>query len=182
VTDASFTGDSRASAIYSDGDDTLGVSPSDTGVILSTGRADRFTNSNGQSNQSTSTSTNNSGINGNSDFNTIAGTQTYDASWLDVTFIPDGDFMTMQFVFASDEYPEYAGSIYNDVVGVWINGTHVPLSVASGPTAVGSVNDTENSNLYVSNVNDDYNTEMDGFTVTMSFEVVPSFRTVLQLC
>lgn len=171
VTNATFTGDNRASAIYSDGDDTLGVAPSDTGVILSTGRADRFTNSNGQSNQSNSTSTNNSGINGNSDFNAIAGTQTYDASWLDVTFIPDGDFMTMQFVFASDEYPEYAGSIYNDVVGVWINGTHVPLSVASGPTAVGSVNDTENSNLYVSNVNDDYNTEMDGFTVTMSLTI-----------
>jgi hypothetical protein len=171
VTDASFTGDNRASAIYTDGDDTLGVAPSDTGVILSTGRADRFTNSNGDANQSNSTSTNNSGVNNNSDFNTIAGARTYDASWLDVTFIPDGDFMTMQFVFASDEYPEYAGSVYNDVVGVWINGVHVPLSVASGPTAVSSVNQNDNSNLYVSNTNDEYNTEMDGFTVTMSLTI-----------
>ena len=171
VLSASYTGDNNASAIYTDGNQTLGVTPSDTGVILSTGNVDKFTNSSGSANQSNSTSTNTSGINSNSDFNTIAGANTYDASWLDVVFIPDGNLMTMTFVFASDEYPEYAGSIYNDIVGVWVNGTHVPLSVASGPTTVGSVNANNNTNLYVSNTNSEYNTEMDGFTVSMSLTI-----------
>ena len=66
---ASYTGDSRASGTYSNGDTVSpGVTPSDTGVILSTGRANRFTNNNGEANQSTQTSTNTSGININKIF------------------------------------------------------------------------------------------------------------------
>ncbi|MEO0829995.1 MAG: choice-of-anchor L domain-containing protein, partial [Pseudomonadota bacterium] len=58
VTGASYTGDPDASAIYSDGDTiSPGVVPSDTGVILSTGEADRFTNVSATNpNQATNTS------------------------------------------------------------------------------------------------------------------------------
>ena len=46
VVSASYTGDSRSSAIYSNGDSiSPEATPSNTGVILSTGRADDFTNS-----------------------------------------------------------------------------------------------------------------------------------------
>lgn len=138
VLGATYSGSSYSSATYSGGDSIApGVTPGDTGVILSTGAATWFTNSNGQSNQSTSTGYNSGGANGQVDFNAIAGAQTYDASYLDVTFIPTGDVMTMQFVFSSDEFPEYSNSLYNDVVGVWINRTHVPLSVTGDATAVG---------------------------------------------
>ncbi len=173
VVDASYSGSWYSSGIYSGGDTTSpGVTPGDTGVILSTGVARDFTNSSGSSNQDNNTSTNTGGQNGNSGFNAIAGAYTYDASYIDVDFIPTGDTMTIEFVFSSDEYPEYSASIYNDVVGVWINGQHVPLSVANGnATAVGSVNQNENVNLYVDNTNDDYNTEMDGFTVTMTLTI-----------
>ena len=173
VVGASYSGSGYSSAIYSNGDSLApGATPADTGVILSTGAASSFTNSNGSSNQSNSTSTNTGGQNGNAGFNTIAGASTYDASYLDVNFIPTGDTMTMQFVFSSEEYPEYSGSVYNDIVGVWIDGQHVPLSVASGsPTSVGAVNQTDNVNLYVDNTSDDYNTEMDGFTVTMTLTI-----------
>ncbi len=176
VVDASYSGDNRSSGIYSGGDDTSpGVTPGDSGVILSTGRATDFTNSSGQSNQDNNTSTNTRGQNNNSDFNQIAGTNTYDASFLDVEFIPEGDTLTMQFVFSSDEYPEFSNSIYNDIVGVWVNGEYVELSVGSGDTAVGNVNQTDNSNLYVDNTGDAFNTEMDGFTLTMSLtmDVIP---------
>ena len=172
VVSASYTGDNRSSGIYSDGNATSpGVTPGDTGVILSTGRARDFTNSSGQSNQSTNTSTNTSGQNNNADFNAAAGTSTYDASYLDIDFIPTGDVMTMQFVFASEEYPEYVNSIYQDLVGVWINGTQVEMSIGNGDTDPGNVNSTTNENLYVDNTTDDYNTEMDGFTVTMTLTI-----------
>lgn len=172
VVDADYTGWKQSSAIYSGGDTIApGVTPGDTGVILSTGRASHFTNSKGQANQSSSKSTNTNGPDNQADFNEIAGTQTYDASYLDVDFIPTGDTMTLQFVFSSDEYPEYSGSIYNDVVGVWINGEHVPVSVISAATQVGEVNQVENENLFIDNTNDDYNTEMDGFTVTMTLTI-----------
>jgi len=172
VVGASYTGDNRSSGIYSNGDTVSpGVTPGDTGVILSTGRASNFTNSNGQANQSASTSSNTGGVNNDAGFNAIAGGRTYDSSILDVDFIPTGDTMTMQFVFSSDEYPEYANSIYNDVVGVWINGTHVPLSVGNGSTSVGNVNGTSNQNLYVDNTTSAFNTEMDGFTLTMTLKI-----------
>ena len=172
VVSASYSGDNRSSGIYSDGNTTSpGVTPGDTGVIFSTGRVRDFTNSNGQSNQDTNTSTNTSGVNNNADFNAAAGTQTYDASFMDVDFIPTGDVMTMQFVFSSEEYPEYQSSVYQDFVGVWINGVQVDMSIGNGDADPGNMNSTNNENLYVDNTSDQYNTEMDGFTVTMTLSI-----------
>ena len=172
VVSASYTGDNNSSAIYTNGDLTGGVAPSDTGVILSTGFATSFTTSNRwQSNTATNTSGNTNGVNNNGDFNEIAGTTTYDASWIDASFIPDGDVMTLSFVFSSDEYPEYAGSVFNDVVGVWVNGEHIPITVGDGSTSVSNVNGTSQQNLYVDNTSDQYNTEMDGFTVTLTLNM-----------
>ncbi len=172
VNSATYSGQSNSSAIYSNGDAVAGnVTPSDTGVIFSTGSATRFTNNSSQSNLSSQTSSNTSGANNDADFNAIAGTSTYDASFLVVDFTPTEDTMTMQFVFSSEEYPEYSNSIYNDMVGVWINGTHVPLSISSSQTAVGAVNQTNNINLYNDNTSDQFNTEMDGFTVTMTLTI-----------
>ena len=120
VVNASYTGDSRASAIYSNGDALApNTTPGDTGVILSTGQANRFTQSSGDPNRSTQTTSTNNGPNNNSDFNTAAGASTFDASFLDIDFIPDNDLMTMRFVFSSEEYPEFTNSIYQDFVGVW---------------------------------------------------------------
>ena len=176
VVSASYTGDARSSGTFSDGDTiSPGVTPGDSGVILSTGRADSFTNSSGggwwgqsQANNSTNTSTNTSGVNNDAAFNDAVGSNTYDAAILDVDFVPTGDTMTMQFVFSSEEYPEYTNTIYNDAVVVWVNGQAVPLEVGGGDTSVGGINDTNNVNLYNDNTNDAYNTEMDGFTVTMT--------------
>lgn len=172
VVSASYSGDNRSSAIYSDGDSiSPGVTPGDTGVILSTGRADRFTNSGGQENQSNSTSFNSQGVNNNAQFNAAAGTRTYDASFLDVDFIPDADTMTMQFVFSSEEYPEYQNSLYQDLVAVWVNGTQVEMTIGNGDADPGNVNNTTNENLYNDNTGDQFNTEMDGFTVTMTLKM-----------
>tara|TARA_R110002049_G_scaffold44333_6_gene130148 strand:+ start:2205 stop:3785 length:1581 start_codon:yes stop_codon:yes gene_type:complete len=169
VTGATYYGDNNSAGIYTGGTATApGVTPSDTGVILSTGNAQDFTNSSGQSNQSASTSTNTSGTNGHGQYNAAAGARTYDAATLDIDFIPDSNLMTMQFVFSSEEYPEFENSIYQDFVGVWINGTLVPLEVGNGDTDPGNINTTNNINMYVNNQNDQYNTEMDGFTITMT--------------
>jgi hypothetical protein len=168
VVGASYTGPAASSAIYSNGQLAAGVVPSNTGVILSTGNAASFTQSSGDPNRSAGTSTDTSGINNNSLFNGLAGTNTYDAVWMDVDFIPTGDTMTLRFVFASEEYPEYISSQFNDVVGVWVNGSNVPISVGNGQTGVTNINQVNQPNLMISNTNDAYNTEMDGFTVTLT--------------
>lgn len=169
VVDADYTGDSRSSAIYSNGDALApGATPGDTGVILSTGRANSYTNSWGDPNRATNTSRNTSGENNNSDFNDVAGANTYDAAYLDVSFIPDHSTMTIEFVFSSEEFPEYQNSIYQDVVAVWVNGEVVEMDVSGGTANPGNISASINENLYLDNTNDDYNTEMDGLTVTMT--------------
>ncbi len=171
VTGASYSGPSNSSAIYSNGQLSPGVVPSNTGVILSTGNASSFTQSSGDPNRVANTSADTSGTNNNADFNALAGTNTYDAVWLNADFIPTGNVMTMRFVFSSEEYPEYINTQFNDVVGVWINGTSVPISVGNGRTSVNNINQTNQENLTISNTNDAYNTEMDGFTVTLTLTI-----------
>ncbi|MBE1285470.1 MAG: 2,3,4,5-tetrahydropyridine-2,6-carboxylate N-succinyltransferase [Rhodobacteraceae bacterium] len=178
VLTASYTGDSRSSAIYSNGDALApGATPGDTGVIFSTGRVTNYTRSSGDPNRSGSTSTNTRGQDNNADFNAAAGARTYDASYLDVSFETDEDtnFLTMQFVFASEEYPEYTNSLYQDFVGVWVNGNFVELGVGNGDTDPGNLNSTSNQNLFLDNTGDAFNTEMDGLTVTLTLtmNVIP---------
>jgi len=171
VVGASYTGPRGSSAVYSDGDLAPGVLPTSSGVILSTGNVSSFTQSSGDPNRSTGTSTDTSGINNNSQFNTIAGARTYDAVWIDVDFIPTGDVMSMRFVFTSEEYPEYVNSNFNDVMGVWINGTYVPVTVGNGSASINNINPLTQPNLFINNTTDAYNTEMDGFTVTLTLTI-----------
>lgn len=184
VVGASYSGWGRSSAIYSNGDALApGATPGDTGIILSTGRATDFTRSGGDPNRSANTSTNTSGQNNNPDFNAAAGTNTYDASYLDVSFIPDSNVMTMQFVFSSEEYPEFENSIYQDFVGVWVNGVQADLEVGNGDTDPGNINATSNQNLFLDNSGDAYNTEMDGLTVTMTLtmNVIPGVVNTIRI-
>lgn len=168
VISANYSGDKKSSGIYSNGDSkSPHATPGDTGVILSTGHARDFTNNNGQSNQNTNTSTNTSGVNGDSDLDALAGSSTRDAAILEVDFIPTGTTLSFQFIFASEEYPEFTNSIYNDIFGVFVNGNAVDLAVNT-TTTISGINDGNNQNLYNDNTSDQFNTEMDGFTVTMT--------------
>lgn len=172
ITGANYFGWSESSGIYSNGDSVSSeLTPGDTGVILSTGRASDVTNSSGQENQDTNTSTNTPGISNDPLFNALAGNNTFDASILEVEFIPTSGVFTMQFVYSSEEYPEFVNSIYNDLVGVWINGAPIDLAIGTGNSDIGNINEGNNENLYNDNTNDDFNTEMDGFTVTLTLTV-----------
>lgn len=171
VLSATYSGAGTSRAVYTNGGLSAGVVPGTSGVIFSTGRVTDFTQSNGDPNRLLGTSTNTTGVDNNAQFNAIASAQTYDAAYIDIDFRPTGNFMTFQFVLSSDEYPEYATSQYNDVIGVWINGTHVPVSIGNGSTGVTNINGLTQPNLYVDNTTDNFNTEMDGFTLTLSLTV-----------
>ena len=172
VVSASYTGDNDSSGTYTNGNSiSPGVVPGDTGVLFSTGDLSGFTNNATQSNLRTNTTTGSSGPNNDPLFNAAAGTSTFDASYLDVDFIPTGDVMTMQFVFSSEEFPEYASGAYQDFVGVWINGQFVNLGVGDGDIDPNNLNAGSNSNLFVDNTADQFNTEMDGFTLTLTLTI-----------
>lgn len=172
IQSASYTGAASSSGIYTDGDSVApGVTPSDTGVILSTGQATDITNSSGDVNDSSRTTTE-MGTSGDSDLSAIAGGSTYDAAIFEAEFIPAGSTLTMQFTFSSEEYLEYVDQGFNDAVGVWVNGVKAEMTIGDGDISIDNINTGSNENLYVDNSqNDDlYNTEMDGFTVTLTLK------------
>jgi hypothetical protein len=178
VLGASYTGATSASGIYSNGDSIAPtLTPSDSGVILSTGRATSVTNDYGlnnllsQTNLSTDTSTD-FYLPGDGDLDAVSGQTTYDAAVLEAEFVPAGSVLTMQVVFSSEEYLEYVGAGFNDAVGVWVNGVQAELTVGTGDITVNNINTTSNENLYIDNPvgSNDYNTEMDGFTVTLTLK------------
>ena len=168
ILSASYSGDNRSSGTYSNGDAVSdAVTPADEGVILTTGHVRNFTQGSGDPNRSSGTSFNSNGVNNDADFNALVSGNTYDAAILETVFIPTTEYLSIQFTFSSEEYPEYSGSLFNDAVGIWINGQAVTSPVVN-TTQINSINQDENETLFVDNTGDDYNTEMDGFTVTLS--------------
>ena len=170
ITSASYTGAQSASGIYSDGNTVApNLTPSDSGVILSTGNAEDVTNSSGDVNTSARTTTRH-GAAGDEDLTALAGARTYDAAVFEAEFVPTGSTLTMQFVFSSEEYLEWVDKGFNDVVGVWVNGEQAEMTIGTGDISIDNINDGSNENLYVDNHHNDdtYNTEMDGFTITLT--------------
>lgn len=171
VVSASYRGDTAAAGVYTNGLKTSpDVVPADSGVILSTGRASDFTNASGGVNQESDTTTNTSGVDNDAQMNKIAGTNTYDGAFLDATFIPEGDTLTMRLVFASEEYLEWVDKGYNDAVGIWVNGVKATLTIGDGDISIDNINTSRNANLFRDNGKGAYNTEMDGVTHVLTLK------------
>lgn len=135
VVSATLTGNAVQSGIYSGADATTpGTAPSDGGVIFSTGNVADYTNSSGttDTNTAANTGTGHGGA-GDADLTALGGFATEDAVVFEAIFVPTGDFLTMQFTFSSEEYLEYVNGGVNDVLGVWVNGTFVPLTPWGSP-------------------------------------------------
>jgi len=173
IISANFTGQIAQAGIYSGADETMpGVAPSDSGLILSTGKVADFTQSEGDANISEGTSTDFLGA-GDDMLSAVSGQKTFDAAVFEASFVPTGDVLTMQIVWSSEEYLEYVNSGFNDVFAIWVNGVPAELMVGQGDISIDDINNSVNSNLYVDNAaaSNTYNTEMDGFTVTLTLKV-----------
>jgi Hint domain len=169
IVSASYQGDPVSAGLWSGGDKVAGdLTPSDQGVILSTGRAADITNATGEANQSDFMTTDTGGVDNDADMNSVAGVTTYDAAIFSADFVPEGSMLTMQVTFSSEEYQNLSVTGWNDGVGVWVNGTKMQLTVGKGDITVNNINATSNSDLYVNNSADQFNTEMNGFTVTLT--------------
>lgn len=88
---------------------------------------------------------------GDADLDVLSTYPTYDAAVLEFDFIPTSNQVTFEYVFASDEYPEWVNTPFNDTFAFYVNGTNYAnvRQIAGDPTApfvpVG-VNNINNSN------------------------------------
>jgi hypothetical protein len=172
VNNISFIGDSAQLGWLTDGDSiSLGI---DEGLVLSTGIAANVSNGTNLPGGNWST------LSTNTNLSSLTGFQTYDLAQLDFDFIATGDSMTFQFVFGSNEYPEWVGSNFNDIFGFFVNGPGivgpnnngaVNLALVPGTNQVVSINTinaTMNANLYHDNSTFAIpNLFCDGYTVPM---------------
>ena len=78
-------------------------------------------------------------------------TPSYDAAGLELQFIPDHEFIQMNYVFASDEYPEYVNTGFNDVFAIFLNGNNAALLPNS--TAPVSIDNVNNGNPVIKGLN-----------------------------
>jgi hypothetical protein len=178
VSNVTYSGATRAGGTFTGGNGIIGF---DSGITLSTGSvfnvvgpncSDGITTANNQP--------------GDADLAALIGipvSDTFDAAALDFDFVPTGNNITFQYVFSSDEYNEFANSSFNDVFGLFINGTNAAL--LPGTSIAVSVNNVNGGNPIGTNpqnsefyVNNDFvfptvaplDTEMDGMTVVLTVQ------------
>jgi hypothetical protein len=137
VSNVQYTGAQASAGTFSGGLASTGIAD---GVILTSGTATAIV---GTGNGSFSNSANQPG---DTDLNGLlpTGQQTFDACVLEFDFVPVKDKLKFQYVFGSDEYPEFVGSPFNDVFGFFLNGTNIAL--LPGTTTVVSINNVNDGN------------------------------------
>lgn len=114
------------------------------------------------------------GMPGDADLTALSGNPTYDAAAYQVTLVPSGSTLHVKYVFASEEYPEFVGSQYNDVMEILVDGVNCALVPdTSTPVAINTVNDHTNAQYYVDNSTGaaGYDTVYDGLTVPLTCSV-----------
>lgn len=111
----------------------------------------------------------------------VSGFAINNAAVLEFDFVPTGDSLAFDFVFGSEEYPEFVNSI-NDVFGFFISGPGITGPYANNaanialipgttvPISINSVNNTVNQSYYVVNSTTPapHNVQADGFTTVIT--------------
>ncbi len=168
VTNAVLTGGSVASGSFSGTNTSIGF---DSGVILSTGNISSSPGPNtvGNSGQNLNQS-------GTSQMTALAGATTYDAITLEFDFEVQSSLIQFNYVFASEEYPEYAppnNSSYNDVFAFYISGPGITgeenialIPSTTNAVSINNINPVTNSQYYVDNTGGQ-DVQFDGYTTVL---------------
>ncbi len=94
---------------------------------------------------------------GDKDLNRISHGTSGDAVIIEFDFIPLNNKIMFNYVFGSEEYPEYVGSKYNDVFAFIVNGEKVRrLNIATIPgvnlpVSINTLNDKLSNQYYIDN-------------------------------
>ncbi len=142
----------------------LGVA---NGVILSTGKVQFAVGPNNLSGGSNQTSI---PVTGDADLSLLSTNPTQNIAAVEFDFVSSGSEISLDFIYASEDYPEYANSIFNDVMGIFLSGPGISgpfsnnarniavLPSTSEPISTNNINNgttnngpCENCNFYVNN-------------------------------
>jgi len=139
----------------------LGVT---SGLIFSTGNIHKINGPNSADNfTSKSSITSNKQImqeirNGDKDLHKIVKEKILDVSKIEFEFVPIYNKLEFNYVFASEEYPEFVGSKYNDVFGFFLSGPGIESKVNVAilpdgftPVSINTINHLTNKRYFRDN-------------------------------
>lgn len=144
-----YTGPKHALGFFQDDSGQLGL---EYGIVLTSGNVLYVPGPN-----KTSRSGWASNALGDEELDKITRGQTYDAAVLEFDFITQSEYLSFEYIFASEEYPEYVGSKFNDVFAFFVEGPGLPrINIARlpdnrTPITVNTVNDKRNKSFFVNN-------------------------------
>jgi len=116
---------------------------------------------------------------GDGDLEQLSGMSLNNTAVLEFDFVPTGDSLAFNYVFSSEEYPEYVNSV-NDAFGFFLSGpglngpysnSAMNIALISGstvPISINTVNDFENAQYYVDNTGGIANVQADGLTTVLT--------------
>ena len=172
-----FTGAPNAIGSFTNGNSTnIGLSD---GIVLTTG--DLAVTPIG--NISTAFASFNNSLPGDNLLGSLVGSSTYDAAVLEFDLIPVGNVLEFNYVFASEEYPEYVNSGVNDVFGFFVSGSNpsggnytdyniATVPGSSLPVAIDNINAGANSSYFIDNLGALGQTIVfDGFTTVLQAKI-----------
>ncbi len=184
VSNITFVGESRSIGRFDGSASNVGISE---GIILSTGTVLDETSGgrkNGPVGPNNGVMRNDWGNPGDPDLTTLISRPTFDAAILEFDFVPQGDTVEFNYVFASDEYPdEWKGGFF-DVFAFFLSGPSIAgvknlavIPSTTDPISANSINDITNTHLYISNgsgsnpahptYTDNTVTNFNGFTIPL---------------
>ncbi|TNF30987.1 MAG: PKD domain-containing protein, partial [Bacteroidetes bacterium] len=166
VSNATLTGAPDAAGSFDGTASNIGM-PS--GVILCTGPINLAVgpNNSGSSGQD-------NGQPGNAQLNGLANANTFNACILEFDFVPLSNSIEFDYVFGSEEYPEWVNSQFNDAFAFYISGPGIAgqqnIAVVPGtttPVTINTINAGANGQYYVNN-NGGASVQYDGFTTVLT--------------
>ncbi len=160
-----YTGSAEAAGAFTDG--SASGFDIDAGIILSTGKVADAVGPNFSDGKTTAFN-----LPGDTDLNGLSATgDSRDAAVLEFDFLAQGQTLTFQYIFASEEYNEFTNSNFRDVFGFFLNDTADPTNKTNLTTvSINTINKNSGAAQFVNNDFKDFNqvapldTEYDGFT------------------
>lgn len=161
-----YTGTSTSGGTFAGANGAIGI---DSGILLTSGNV---ANAIGPNNTGSATGQNFNG--GDAQLNTlIPGGNTQDATSLSFNFETSTGDLFFNYVFASEEYPEWVGSSFNDVFGFFVDGVNIALIPGTTtPVSINNVNSGSNAAYYIDNTGGAKNTQYDGLTTVLTASVL----------
>ena len=116
VESVDFQGTNNAIGVFRNGFNDIGL---DRGIVISTGAVETLAMSNNDKATGSSTSVRTVK---SDELAAVAGSDLFDVAIIEIQFRPVDDLIGFNFVFGSEEYPEFVCSKFNDVFAFFIDG------------------------------------------------------------